>query len=77
MCITLHNITLHYITLHVLDELPLLIIQSMRSEAIAHFTVVCLVIWPLSGSEAGGDLVLIQTLLLFICKYKLVSIRIT
>ena len=35
---------------------------------IGHFTVVCLVTWPLSGSEAGGDLVLIQTLLLFTCK---------
>ena len=28
---------------------------------IGHFTVACLVTWPLSGSEAGGDLVLIQT----------------
>ena len=36
--------------------------------SIGHFTVVCLVTWPLSGSEAGGDLVLIQTLLLFTCK---------
>ena len=36
--------------------------------AIVHFTVVCLVTWPLSGSEAGVDLVLIKTLLLFICK---------
>ena len=44
---------------------------------IAHFTVVCLVTWPLSGSEAGVDLVLIQTLLLFVCKYKLVSMRTT
>ena len=35
---------------------------------IGHFTVVCLVTWPLSGSEAGSDLVLIQTLLLFTCK---------
>ena len=35
---------------------------------IGHFTVVCLVTWPLGGSEAGGDLVLIQTLLLFTCK---------
>ena len=33
-----------------------------------HFTVVCLVTWPLSRSEAGVDLALIQTLLLFICK---------
>ena len=37
-------------------------------ESIGHFTVVCLVTWPLSGSEAGGDLVLIQILLLFTCK---------
>ena len=44
---------------------------------IGHFTVVCLVTWPLSRSEAGGDLVLIQTLLLFICKCKLVSMRTT
>ena len=44
---------------------------------IGHFTVVCLVTWPLTGSEAGGDLVLIQTLLLFICKCKLVSMRTT
>ena len=28
---------------------------------IHHFTVVCLVTWPLNGSEARGDLVLIQT----------------
>ena len=34
---------------------------------IVHFTVVCLVTWPLSGSEAGVDLVLIKTLLLFSC----------
>ena len=33
-----------------------------------HFTVVCLDTKPLSGSEAKGDLVLIQTLLLLICK---------
>ena len=45
------------------------------SEIIGHFTVVCLVTWPWIGSEAGGDLVLIQTSLFFICKCKLVSIR--
>ena len=28
--------------------------------SMGHFTVVGLVTWPLSGSEAGGDLVLIQ-----------------
>ena len=29
--------------------------------AIVHFTVVCLVTLPLSGSKVGGDLALIQT----------------
>ena len=42
---------------------------------IDHFTVVCLVAWPLNESEAGVDLVLIETLLLFICKFLLISIR--
>ena len=37
--------------------------------AIDHFTVVCSVPWPLNRSEAGGDLVLLQTfLLIFMCK---------
>ena len=40
-----------------------------------HFTVVCLVAWPLNESEAGVDLVLIETLLLFICKFLLISMR--
>ena len=35
---------------------------------IDHFTVVGLVTWPLNGSEVGGDLVLIQTCLLLLCK---------
>ena len=35
--------------------------------SIDHFTVSCLVAWPLNESEAGGDLVLIETLLLFSC----------
>ena len=34
---------------------------------IDHFTVVCLVAWPLNEGEAGGDLVLIATSLLFLC----------
>ena len=38
------------------------------SKNISHFTVVCLVTWPLSRSEAGVDLVFTQTLLLFTCK---------
>ena len=35
---------------------------------IDHFTVVGLVTWPLNGSEAGVDLVLINTSLLLLCK---------
>ena len=35
---------------------------------IDHFTVVGLVTWLLNGSEAGGDLVLIQTSTLLLCK---------
>ena len=30
-----------------------------------YFTVVCLVAWPLNENEAGGDLVLLETSLLF------------
>ena len=36
--------------------------------AIDHFTVVGLVTCPLNGSEAGVDLVFIQTSLLLLCK---------
>ena len=32
-----------------------------------HLTVVCLVAWPLYQSEAGVDLVMIETSLLFLC----------
>ena len=32
---------------------------------IDHCTVACLVAWPLNENEAGGDLVLIETWLLF------------
>ena len=42
---------------------------------IDHITVVCLVAWPLNESEAGVDLVLIETLQLFICKFLLISMR--
>ena len=37
-------------------------------QQINHFTVVFLVSRPLNGNEAEGDLVLIQTLLLLLCK---------
>ena len=42
---------------------------------IDHFIVVCLVTWLLNESEAGVDLVLIETSLLFICKFLLISMR--
>ena len=35
---------------------------------IDHLTVVYSVTWPLNGSEAVGDLVLIQTSLFLLCK---------
>ena len=47
------------------------------NNTIGHFTVVCSVAWPLNDSEAGGDLALIQTSLLFSCKCKPVSITTT
>ena len=34
---------------------------------IDHFTVICLVVWPLNESEAGGDFVLIETSLPLLC----------
>ena len=44
-------------------------LRDVEVEAsIGHFIVVCFVTWPLSGSEAGSDLVLIQTLLIFTCR---------
>ena len=39
-----------------------------HSYVIDHFTVVSSVTWPLNGRESGGDLVLIQTSLLLLCK---------
>ena len=42
---------------------------------IGHFTVVCLVTWPSNGSEAGVDLVLIETSLLLLRKFLLISMR--
>ena len=48
---------------------------NLQHPTIDHFTVVCLVAWPLNESEAGVDLVLIETSLLFICKFLLISMR--
>ena len=36
-----------------------------------HFTVLCSVTWPLNGSEAGGDLALIQTSLLYVERFSI------
>ena len=41
--------------------------------SIDHFTVVYLVAWPLNESEAGVDLVLTETSLLFFCKLLVIS----
>ena len=41
------------------------LLMSQALVPIDHFTVSCLVAWPLNESEAGGDLVLIETSLLF------------
>ena len=46
-----------------INEIPL-----PGKKAIDHFTVACSATWPLNGSEAGGDLVVIQTSLLLMCK---------
>ena len=40
---------------------------SRATGLIDHFTVVCLVAWRLNKGEAGGDLALIGTFLLFLC----------
>ena len=43
--------------------------QIYCNKRIGRFTVVCSVPWPLNRSKAGGDLVLLQTFLFFICKW--------
>ena len=52
------------------DEEKTLRLLNLRfgRQGIVHFTVVCLVAKPLNRNEAKGDLVMIQTLLLFKCK---------
>ena len=51
-------------------DIPILAFLSRQVSFILvdHFTVVCSVAWPLNGSEARVDLVLIQTLVLLSCK---------
>ena len=55
-------------------EITALIIKITIS-SIDHFTVVCLVAWPSNESEAGVDLVLIETSLLLLYKFLLISMR--
>ena len=43
------------------------VFAGFLSSIIDHFTVSYLVAWPLNESEAGGDLLLIETFLLFSC----------
>ena len=41
---------------------------TITSNRIDKFIIVCSVSWPLNGSEAGSDLVLIQTSQFLLCK---------
>ena len=50
------------------DKMIIMIMMTIAIMIIDHFTVVCSVTWPLNGSEAAGNLVLIQTSLLLLCK---------
>ena len=47
-----------------LEESSFPLVHLTDGKLIDHFTVVCLVAWPLIESEAGVDLVLIETSLL-------------
>ena len=66
----------HFVYVNRYYDLSLNLLSGVRiprtalpaTSRIDHFTVVCSVTWPLDGSEAGGDLVLIQTSLLLLCK---------
>ena len=49
------------------DSTEQAILEIRQNSAIDHFTVSCLVAWPLNESDPGGDLVLIETSLLFSC----------
>ena len=57
----------------VVKVVPESVESEVKKERLVHFTVVCLVTWPMNESEAGVDLVLIETSLLFLCKVLLIS----
>lgn len=48
----------------------------LYSRTSEHFTVVCLVAWPLNENKAEGDLLLMKTSLPFLRKFLLISISI-
>ena len=48
------------------------ILKSLNTD---HFKVVWLVTWPMNESEARFDFVLIETSLLFLCKFQVISIQ--
>ena len=56
------------IKIEAISQLTAKISTISSYQLIGHFTVVCLVTWHWFESEAGGDLVLIQTSLLFTCR---------
>ena len=49
-----------------------MLVSPINPLGIDHFTVVCLVAWPLNESEGGVDLVLRETSLLLLCKFLLI-----
>ena len=53
------------LTFETVDKIPMSMAVLLHDIPIVHFTAVCLVTLPLSGSKAAGDLVLIQTFLVF------------
>ena len=57
----------------IIIELPL----PGKCRSVLNFTVVCLVTWSTTVSEAVGDLALLHTSLLFSFESQLVSIRTT
>ena len=57
----------------------LLFVLNVVFMSIDHFTVVCLVTgtWPMNESDSGGDLALMETPLLFLWRFQLISMRTT
>ena len=50
-----------------------LYIQNLFFPSVDHFTVVCLVVWPLNENEGVNDLVLIEASLLCLCHLLLIT----